>query len=148
MAKQIFLNQSALSIHFFSSLKKENHLCYGHLFFITFNMAALDRITYFISQKSSSTFPFVCVTFAQSIDGSIGIPGEHVIISGPDSMQMTHSLRAIHDSILIGVGTLIQDNPRLTVRLIEGKKICFMILNILKRIRFFFSFVKISSMIE
>ncbi|DAZ99677.1 TPA: hypothetical protein N0F65_001914, partial [Lagenidium giganteum] len=66
--------------------------------------------------------PFLTLTYAQSIDGSIaakqGIP---TLISGAESMHMTHVLRTIHDAILVGVGTIIADNPSLNARFAQGK---------------------------
>lgn len=37
-------------------------------------------------------------------------------------MRMTHELRAEHDSIMVGVGTILSDNPRLNARLSTSKK--------------------------
>jgi 3,4-dihydroxy 2-butanone 4-phosphate synthase/GTP cyclohydrolase II len=65
--------------------------------------------------------PFVTLTYAQSLNGAIGGPGgTPAQISGPDSMRLTHQLRAAHDAILIGVGTLLADDPMLRLRLAEG----------------------------
>ena len=65
--------------------------------------------------------PTVTLTFAQSLDGSITRKrGEPLALSGAESMRMTHQLRAEHDAILVGVGTVLADNPSLTVRLVEG----------------------------
>eukprot|EP00903_Cladosiphon_okamuranus_P006781 g6609.t1 len=61
--------------------------------------------------------PFVTLTYAQSIDGSIaGADKSQVFLSGSESQTMTHGLRSIHDAILVGAGTVRQDNPRLNVR--------------------------------
>ena len=67
------------------------------------------------------TRPFVTLAYAQSLDGSIaGEPGQPLRLSGSESMLMTHLLRAWHDSILVGVGTVVADDPSLTVRLCSG----------------------------
>ncbi len=67
------------------------------------------------------TRPAVTISYAQSIDGSIASSdGNQVTISGDQSMAMTHRLRASHDAILIGIGTALTDDPRLTVRLAPG----------------------------
>lgn len=65
--------------------------------------------------------PFVTLAYSQSIDGSIALPGRPLALSGPESMKMTHELRAAHDGILVGIGTILIDDPRLTVRLASGR---------------------------
>jgi GTP cyclohydrolase II len=66
--------------------------------------------------------PLVTLTYAQSLDGSIAARAGHPLaISGPESQAFTHSLRAAHDAILVGIGTVLADNPRLNVRLVPGK---------------------------
>ncbi|KAH7484469.1 hypothetical protein PRIC2_003573 [Phytophthora ramorum] len=65
--------------------------------------------------------PFITLTYAQSIDGSLTAErGKPTLLSGPASMKMTHLLRTLHDGILVGVGTVIADNPSLNARLAEG----------------------------
>ena len=65
--------------------------------------------------------PFITLTYAQSLDGSIcaekGVP---LLLSGNESLKMTHSLRARHEGICVGVGTVLADNPSLTTRLVPG----------------------------
>ncbi|KZP28804.1 bacterial bifunctional deaminase-reductase [Athelia psychrophila] len=61
--------------------------------------------------------PFVTLTFAQSLDGKIaGRGGKQLILSGKESMLMTHWMRTMHDAILIGIGTALNDNPQLNTR--------------------------------
>jgi 3,4-dihydroxy 2-butanone 4-phosphate synthase/GTP cyclohydrolase II len=65
--------------------------------------------------------PFVTLSYAQSLDGSITARrGRRTAISGPEAMRLTHQLRARHDAILVGIGTVLVDDPQLTVRLVEG----------------------------
>lgn len=66
--------------------------------------------------------PWVTLAYAQSLDGSLAAPGgARLALSGPDSLRMTHRLRAWHDAILVGIGTVLADNPRLTVRQVPGR---------------------------
>lgn len=65
--------------------------------------------------------PFVSLSYAQSLDGSIAAePGQQTRISGDESGAFTHVLRAIHDAIIVGIGTVLADDPLLTVRHVEG----------------------------
>ncbi|ETW00050.1 hypothetical protein, variant [Aphanomyces invadans] len=86
----------------------------------------MDAITAFTTDGLASAKAadqlFVTLTYAQSLDGSIAATrGQPTILSGAASMAMTHQLRAMHDGILVGIGTVLADNPSLTVRLVEGK---------------------------
>lgn len=65
---------------------------------------------------------FVTLSYAQTIDGSIThTRGQPFLISGDASAQMTHALRAAHDAILVGIGTVFADDPQLTVRHVRGE---------------------------
>ena len=65
--------------------------------------------------------PLVTVSYAQSVDGSIATRNhEQLRLSGHQSMVLTHRIRAACDAVVIGINTLLVDNPLLTVRLIKG----------------------------
>lgn len=61
--------------------------------------------------------PLVTLTFAQSLDAKIaGKGGKQLILSGRESMLMTHWMRTNHDAILVGIGTALNDDPQLNSR--------------------------------
>jgi riboflavin-specific deaminase-like protein len=65
--------------------------------------------------------PWVTLSYAQSLDGSLSTArGRPTALSGAESLKVTHQLRAMHDAILVGVGTVLADDPGLTVRQVEG----------------------------
>ncbi len=62
--------------------------------------------------------PFVTLSYAQSADGRIATrDGRAERISGPESLQFTHTLRRDNQAIMVGIGTVIADDPLLTCRL-------------------------------
>ena len=61
--------------------------------------------------------PYVILKWAQSIDGKIATrTGDSQWISSPQSRRLVHRLRARVDGVMIGINTVLSDNPRLTAR--------------------------------
>ncbi|KAF5385676.1 hypothetical protein D9757_005516 [Collybiopsis confluens] len=79
----------------------------------------LDRY----NESGSQSRPNVTLTFAQSLDAKIaGKGGKQLILSGKESMIMTHWMRTMHDGILVGIGTALNDDPQLNTRLLPPRE--------------------------
>jgi len=74
-----------------------------------------------LDAAGSTGMPAVTLSWAQSLDGSIAAAdGARTALSGPQSLALTHRLRSLHAGILVGIGTVLADDPLLNVRLVEG----------------------------
>jgi riboflavin-specific deaminase-like protein len=65
---------------------------------------------------------FVIGQLGQSLDGRIAtVSGRSHYITGPEDILRLHRLRALVDAVIVGAETVAQDDPRLTVRDVEGE---------------------------
>ena len=65
--------------------------------------------------------PYVVLKYAQSMDGRIATAsGDARWISSDEERVVSHALRARCDAIMVGLGTVLHDDPQLTVRLVAG----------------------------
>lgn len=84
-------------------------------------MAPLFDLLHRMRTQSAAARPSVTLSYAQSLDGcTCATKDRPLAISGESSRRFTHRLRAAHDAILVGIGTVLADNPHLTVRDIPG----------------------------
>jgi diaminohydroxyphosphoribosylaminopyrimidine deaminase/5-amino-6-(5-phosphoribosylamino)uracil reductase len=72
--------------------------------------------------RAAPSRPFVVGQLGQSLDGRIATrAGAADIIGGPAALDHLHRLRAHVDAVVVGIGTVLADDPRLTVRRVPGR---------------------------
>lgn len=65
--------------------------------------------------------PSITLSWAQSLNGVIAAKkGEKTLLSDGPSLEFLHQLRSLHQGLLVGIGTLLADDPQLNVRLVTG----------------------------
>jgi diaminohydroxyphosphoribosylaminopyrimidine deaminase / 5-amino-6-(5-phosphoribosylamino)uracil reductase len=81
-----------------------------------------DRLIRWYKPWMEKKRPYVIVKAAMTIDGRIASPtGDSKWISSEESRAYVHALRNHVDAILVGIGTVLADDPRLTCRLPGGR---------------------------
>ncbi len=71
---------------------------------------------FFLNQQEKR--PLFTLKIAQSEDGHITVPeGTDKWITGPEARAKGHMMRAQHDAIMVGIGTVLADDPSLTCRI-------------------------------
>lgn len=72
--------------------------------------------------ESDPARPYVVAQLGQSLDGRIATPtGASKYINGHGALDFLHHIRANVDAVIVGIGTVLADDPLLTVRRVPGK---------------------------
>jgi diaminohydroxyphosphoribosylaminopyrimidine deaminase / 5-amino-6-(5-phosphoribosylamino)uracil reductase len=70
-----------------------------------------------------SGYPFIVLKTAVTVDGKTATEtGDSMWITGEKSRKYVHRLRSQYDAVLTGIGTVLKDNPELTVRAYKNKR--------------------------
>ncbi len=73
------------------------------------------------SKVKLGSLPYVVLNAAMSLDGKIATAQGESRLSSPEDLKRVHRLRASVDAIMVGLGTLLADDPKLTVALVPGR---------------------------
>lgn len=115
MTSDDLADAEALWVEMLAAWQQGDHRQAASLALGSADLAGLAPI---VSEKG----PLVIAQLGQSLDGRIAAQnGESRYINGPKALAHLHRLRALVDAVVVGAGTVSQDNPRLTVRHVAGE---------------------------
>lgn len=81
-----------------------------------------EKLNRFYFKTVRKKIPYITVKIAQSKDGMINSPGsQRTKITSENADIFVHHQRSIFDAVLVGANTINVDNPRLTVRKVDGR---------------------------
>lgn len=80
-----------------------------------------ERVPWSLYAPIAGSRAVVVGQLGQSLDGRIATPTGHShYVNGPAAIRHLHRLRALVDAAIVGIGTVLADDPRLTVREVAG----------------------------
>lgn len=81
------------------------------------------RLNRFFFKWAETGRPFVTVKTAATLDGKLAAyTGDSRWVTGEAARRQVHRMRREHDAVMVGINTVLQDDPQLTVRLGQGNK--------------------------
>ncbi len=108
----------------------------GNIQFLTGNIAEeCQELNKFFFTWVTKKRPYITVKIATSADGFVAGPaGKTIHFTSKAQDRRVHQLRAAHQAIMVGAGTVLADNPQLTVRHAKGPDPLRVILDAEKRL--------------
>lgn len=81
-----------------------------------------EKLNESFTKYVTTKLPFVALKIAQTLDGTIAdTPHHRTWITNGESRVIVHRLRSSYDAVLVGAGTILSDDPLLTVRDVRGR---------------------------
>jgi len=76
------------------------------------------RLNQFFFKYIKTRRPYVTIKSAMTLDGKIAtVGGDSRWVSGEESRRLVHQMRNVYDAIMVGIGTVLKDDPLLNTRL-------------------------------
>ncbi|MDR3373427.1 MAG: RibD family protein [Ancalomicrobiaceae bacterium] len=114
-----YADASDASFHQIWTLINDKGAAALHLPQVAHHRLTAAYLPFILADRSRS---LVVGQLGQSLDGRIATPsGASRGISGDAALDHLHRIRALVDAVIVGAGTVVADNPRLTTRRIAGR---------------------------